>query len=116
MLYVNPMVGLSEARSQSVIRGSSGRQKLALQEYEHYFLFSLLQEMQKTVPQSELFGSGPELGYYQDIMNDTLSGEMAKSGQMGIAKMMAEQMRIADMQSSLVKQAPTAPGVQALVK
>ncbi len=100
MLYVNPLAGLFEAKGQGIV-ATPGRQKLALQEYEHYFLFSMLQEMQKTVPKGQLFGSGPELGYYQEMLNDTLSGEMAKSGQFGIAKEMADQLRIAALQAQL---------------
>lgn len=101
MLYVNPLASHVNAPGEN-ISGNPARQKMALQEYEHYFLYTMLEEMQKSVPKGGILDSGPEMGYYQDMLNDTLSGEMAKSGQMGIAKMIGNQIRIAEMQKSLL--------------
>ncbi|MBX7256790.1 MAG: rod-binding protein [Candidatus Hydrogenedentes bacterium] len=95
MLYVNPLANVTEARTGALAKESS-REKLALQEYEHYFVFTLLQEMQKSVPKGTLFGNDPDSDYYREMLNDTLSGEIAKSGQFGIAKLMEQQLRAAE--------------------
>jgi Rod binding domain-containing protein len=95
VLYVNPLSSVTEARTGAIAQQAS-REKLALQEYEHYFVFQLLQEMQKSVPKDGLFKGGQETEYYQEMLNDTLSGEIAKSGQFGVAKLMEQQLHAAE--------------------
>lgn len=104
MLYVNPMAGanavLSAHSGSAALRsGASGtadpaREKAALQEFEQIFLYQLLSEMRKTVPDDALFGHSSEQDYMKEMMDDHLAGEMAKSGQFGIARQMAEQMKL----------------------
>lgn len=90
MLYVNPLVN---SRELEVTRPDSPeRRKQALQEFEHLLAFQLLREMRKTVPKNELVGDSPESDYYNEMMDDFMAGQMARSGQLGVAKMMEEQM------------------------
>jgi Rod binding domain-containing protein len=72
------------------------QRKEALQELEHYFLYMLLEEMDKSVPESELFGNGQSQQVWKDMLNDALAGAMTKSGQFGLAQEMERQMALQD--------------------
>jgi Rod binding domain-containing protein len=90
MLYVNPLtnsktLGMSQPNSPE-------RRKQALQEFEHLLAFQLLREMRKTVPKNDLMGNSTESDYYDEMMDDFLAGQMANSGQLGVAKLMEEQL------------------------
>ena len=63
MLYVNP-VGVGDATRIGLTRDPEAKQKLALQELEHLFLYTLLQEMHKTVSIVEDPERSPERDFY----------------------------------------------------
>ena len=116
MLYVSPLSSVTEART-GALANTASRERVALQEYEHYFVFSLLQEMEKSVPKGTLFGNGADSQYYREMLNDTLSGEIAKSGQFGIAKLIEQQLHAAEMRGRAALDAasaasPSATGVK----
>lgn len=102
MLYVNPMAGNSPvlaARSGGPALRAPGeaepaREKAALQEFERLFLFQLLREMRKTVPDNALFGKPAQQDFMEEMLDDHMAGEMARSGQFGIAKQMEAQMNL----------------------
>jgi peptidoglycan hydrolase FlgJ len=100
LLYVNP---LSTARATSMVaaEGQAGRDKVAFEELEHHFIFTMLQEMRKSIPEGGIFPRGHEERMYEEMLDDAMSGEIAHSGQFGIAKMIAEQLRIEEMQKHL---------------
>lgn len=98
MLYVNPISSLEPATSATSATSNAAKEKRALEELEHFFLFTLLQEMRKSIPQDGLFKGGAERGIYEEMMDDALSGAMAKTGQFGIAKTIEAQLRAADAQ------------------
>jgi len=67
--------------------------KKATQQFESYFLHQLLKEMRKTVPEDGLLaddGQGKEI--FQDMMDQTLSDSMSSRGDLGMAKMMYDQL------------------------
>lgn len=67
--------------------------KKATQQFEGYFLHELLKEMRKTVPDDKLLGDqghGQEI--FRDMMDQTLSDSMSSRGDVGIAKMMYDQL------------------------
>ncbi len=67
--------------------------KKATQQFEGYFLHQLLTEMRKTVPKDTLLaddGNGKQI--FQDMMDQTVSDNMAKRGDLGMAKMMYDQL------------------------
>ncbi len=67
--------------------------KKATQQFEGYFLHELLKEMRKTVPKDTLLGDdghGQEI--FQDMMDQTLSETMSERGDLGMAKMMYDQL------------------------
>ena len=95
MLYVNPLEVSHGARAEAALKGA-GREKTALRELEHYFLKTLLTEMRSSEQKGALFEETPGGRFYQDMFNDKLAGLMADSGQVGIAKQIEAQLRIAE--------------------
>ena len=93
MLYVNPLEVSRGARTSQILEGAS-REKTALKEYEHYFLYTLLREMRNTVTKNDLFGDSQSRQVYEDMLDDYMAGEMAKSGQFGIARQIEAQLRV----------------------
>ncbi len=67
--------------------------KKATQQFEGYFLHELLKEMRKTVPDDKLLGDdghGQEI--FRDMMDQKLSETMSQRGDLGMAKMMYDQL------------------------
>ena len=67
--------------------------KKATQQFEGYFLHQLLTEMRKTVPKDTLLaddGNGQQI--FQDMMDQTVSESMSSRGDLGMAKMMYDQL------------------------
>lgn len=67
--------------------------KKATQQFEGYFLHELLKEMRKTIPDDKLLGDdghGQEI--FRDMMDQTLSESMSTRGDLGMAKMMYDQL------------------------
>ena len=65
----------------------------AAQQFEGYFLHELLKEMRKTVPDDKLLGDqGNGQATFRDMMDQTLTDSMSKRGDVGIAKMMYDQL------------------------
>lgn len=93
MLYVNP---LENAYIDPVTRMAEKprSEKAALKELEHFFLFTLLKEMRKTTDMGNK--KGREMELYEDMLDDGLSGVMAQSGQVGLAKQIEQQMRLGE--------------------
>lgn len=84
MLYVNP---INYAVPYINFSGNEdARKKVAGEEMERLFLYELLKEMRKTVVQSKLFPQNSTKEIFYDMLNDAFAGEIAKSGQLGIAK------------------------------
>jgi len=65
----------------------------ATQQFEGYFLNELLKEMRKTVPDDKLLGDkGNGQQIFRDMMDQTLSEKMASRGDLGMARMMYNQL------------------------
>ncbi len=89
MLYVNPLDAYSAGRAPS--QGSLGK-KETLQEFERLFLYQLLREMRNTVPEDGIFKKSGQQELFEEMLDDFMAGEMAKSGQFGITEAMARQL------------------------
>lgn len=98
MLYVNPMASAYVARADSVMF-SAARERVALQELEHYFVYTLLQEMRKSVGSISGTRRTAETRFYEELLDDALSGEIAASGQFGLARQIQEQLHAAEIQA-----------------
>lgn len=125
MLYVNPMDARVDALSQQSKAGvrangaaDPAREKKALKEYEHFFLFQLLREMRKTVPKDGYFKKSNEQDYMEEMLDDNYAGIMTDSGQFGIAKQMEHQMhaakRVEDYKAIPLR--PLSPSVHGLIR
>lgn len=100
MLYVNP-VGEGNATGIALAKDPDKKQKMALQELEHLFLYTLVQEMHKTATIVEDPEKSPERDFYSEMLDDALSGQMAASGQLGVAKQIEDQIRSTEQQLAL---------------
>ena len=100
MLYVNPMQ-TSGLGQQPLETRSETRQQEALGEMERLFAYMLLKEMRKSIDADDLFGGGQQRQFFEEMLDDVFAGEIAESGQWGIASQMSEQLRVAQMQSEL---------------
>jgi Rod binding domain-containing protein len=101
VLYVNPVNSPFIQRAGAVLQQAT-RDATAFRELEHFFAYTLLQEMQKTVPRDGLFDGGLQSDFQRDMFNDIVAGKIAESGQLGIAKMMEEQLRIQEVRQELI--------------
>lgn len=95
MLYVTPPSGIGYGPTAATGPGSAARESEALKQYEQLFLFQLLKEMRKTVPDYGALEGGSQKAYFEELMDDFLAGEMAASGQLGVAEQMASQLHLA---------------------
>jgi flagellar protein FlgJ len=90
MLYVNPY-----ASNPVLAHGkpdSAAREKVALQEFEQVFLRELTKSMRATVPDGGLFPQSQQQSFFQDMLDDHLAREMARSGQLGVARQIQAQL------------------------
>ncbi|MCP4644411.1 MAG: hypothetical protein GY851_28465 [bacterium] len=108
MLYVNPLAtsyrpATPVADALGAANGQEGdpREPLALKEMERYFVYTLLQEMRKSVPKDGMFDLGLQSQLQDEMLDDALAGQIAESGQLGIARAIEQQLRISDIQRSL---------------
>ena len=112
MLYVNP-TAQADFRAVSLAPGAKGREAAALEQFEQVFLYQMLKEMRKTVPDNGLLGSSVQKQYFEEMMDDFLAGEMAASGQFGVAKQMASQIHAGELPARTSAPLPEAPGAVA---
>ena len=103
-MYIDPLASTAPAMPPPGAMVDKVREKKALEELEHLFIFMLMKEMRNSVPADGLFGESSELRTYTEMFDDAASEEMAKAGQFGIAKMMDQQLRIREMQEKLAGQ------------
>jgi flagellar protein FlgJ len=96
LLYVNPVSASLKTSDPADFTGA--KRKVALEELEHFFAFTLLREMRKTVPEGGVFAKSPAQGFHEEMLDDALSGAMAEGGQLGIGRMVDEQLRVAESQ------------------
>jgi Rod binding domain-containing protein len=88
VLGVNPLESLPRMDAASP-EWKKMREKVALQELEHQFAYTLLQELKTGLGKDGLFGASNAASVYDDMLNDSLASEWAKTGQLGIANLVA---------------------------
>jgi flagellar protein FlgJ len=67
--------------------------KAAAQQFEAYFLNTMLKEMRKTVPKDTLLpDSGGQEEIFRDMMDQKLSENMSQRGDFGLANMIYQQL------------------------
>ena len=93
MLYINP-VETSSFRSGDFSLNSPRRAEQAFKELEQLFSFTLLREMRKSIPDNGLFPKSSEMKFYEEMLDEIISFQMAESGQLGLAKMLQESLEL----------------------
>ncbi len=83
------------------------REEVALQEFERLFLYQLLSEMRRTVPNAGLFPETPQRRFMNEMLDDAMAGAIAASGQFGIAKQITRQINHTDSEEK-----PGAPSLK----
>lgn len=109
MLYVNPLEA-PHAFEHGPLAQDAARRRVALKEMEQYFARLILREMRATIPEGGLFPRSAQQTHFEEMLDDALSAEMAESGQLGLARMLEEQLRIGEMQKQLQRTAPPGSG------
>lgn len=66
--------------------------KAAASEFEKFFLSFMMKAMKKTVPKSELINTGIADDIYFDMFLDEVAEQSVKSGGLGLAKIIEEQI------------------------
>ncbi len=66
--------------------------KVAAKGFEGYFIYTLLKEMQKTVPQETLFGSGTGGDIYQHLFHQALADSLSEQNSFGLSKMLVDHL------------------------
>ena len=69
------------------------RLKEAAQEIEKYFVQVLMREMHKMTPPDPLVGGGKAEEIFRDFLDEEIAGEMARSGQLGLADLIFDSMQ-----------------------
>ena len=69
------------------------REKEAVAGLEALFIHMMLREMRKTIPDNGgIFGKSAAMGTMEGMMDEYLAEELAKSGQIGIARLAEQQL------------------------
>ncbi len=90
---------INAAKTENSINGirndakSSHELQKAAQDFEAVLLNMVLKAMWKTVPKSDLFEKNSATQIYEGLMHSSLSEEMASNGGLGIAKVLAQQLK-----------------------
>jgi len=100
MLYIDPLRS-PFVRDPQASLAEGTKEKAALQELEHYFIYTLLQEMRKTIGGFAGPAQSREASIFEELFDDALSGAAAHSGQFGLAAQIAAQLHAAELQTQL---------------
>jgi len=79
------------ANPAAVRAGKTSPAEVAVQ-FEALLLTQMFNAMQKTVEKSGLLGGGPAEEMYREMLNQALSGELARRGGLGLAEQIAHQI------------------------
>ncbi|GMV99808.1 MAG: hypothetical protein AMXMBFR84_09470 [Candidatus Hydrogenedentota bacterium] len=104
MIYVNPLTnGISKGGN---VLADSARRDVALRELEQYFVYTLLEEMRKSVPKDSLVPKTQADQFAEQMYDDIMSKQIAETGKFGIARMVDQQMRLNETRDAKVLQEP----------
>jgi Rod binding domain-containing protein len=92
--YLQALSGVSpgSARREAPRTEDEALRRLS-EEFETVFIGELLKEMRNTSLESGLLGNSRAGRIYREMFDDTLAGEMAGSGGLGIGKMVYDELK-----------------------
>ncbi len=81
-----------ELSNRAVSDKEAAKIEKAAKDFETIFLGYLLKSMRRTVTESSLWGDGRDMKLYQAMLDEQLAAQMAESGGIGLAELLAEQL------------------------
>jgi len=84
--------GMRTAEKANNLSASQKSLKAVSEEFEALFLQQLLQQMRKTVPESDLFGDRKAEKLFESLLDEEMSLEMSRAGGIGLSKIIYEQL------------------------
>lgn len=112
MLSINPLAASYAIHNADAAAVDARREQVALKAFEQQFVYQLLREMRKTVMKSDMLKSYAT-DTYEEMLDESLSEGMAESGQLGIARMVADQLAIERRQHQIRNQLGLTPAAGA---
>jgi len=103
MLYVLPQIAPAHGRGNPTAQLQ--RTDQVLQEFEHFFVYTLLKEMGKSPFPDTLFGDSVQKRLAQDMLHDAWAGLVAQHGNLGIAAQIRKQLDVNSSVPSAVSHA-----------
>ena len=100
MLYVNP-IDSGIPGPTATLNADEAKRTQAFEELGRLFLYTLLQEMRRTVDIAGTNDTSHDEKLYTQMLDDALGGAMVESGQLPIAQQMEEQFRLGQIQHRL---------------
>lgn len=82
----------SATLTKAQLAPENAKLKQAVQEFEALFLGQVLKDMRQTIPESGLFGQGPEDKLMRDLMDEEWAKQMASGRGMGLAQVLYRQL------------------------
>lgn len=64
----------------------------AAEQFEAIFLYQLMEQMRRTVPETDLFGDRKAENIFQSMLDQEMATSFAQNQSVGLAKMIYEQM------------------------
>lgn len=64
----------------------------AAEQFEAIFLYQLMEQMRRTVPETDLLGDRRAENIFQSMLDQEMAGTFAQNQSVGLAKMIYEQM------------------------
>ncbi len=94
-LLLNGLKRQGEASfSESSALSNTGKKEMAAaQDFEAMLVKQMFQSMWSTIPKDGLMGSGKEEDMFRDMLNDTLSQDLAKQQSFGIKDIVAKELK-----------------------
>lgn len=93
--YQNSLGKIQSTRDSMKTAGAEVKKEKLLEkchEFESIFIKQMLDSMRKTVPEKKLLDGGMAEDVFQDMLYDKYAMNMSKSANLGIAKMLYNQM------------------------
>ncbi len=90
---INPITAAAMGRA-SVEAFREARSEKAFKDLEGLFFNELMKEMHKSIPDDGIFKKSHATKMYEEMLNEVFAQAMADSGQFGIAKQIAAQVKL----------------------
>ncbi|NLL42503.1 MAG: flagellar biosynthesis protein FlgJ [Firmicutes bacterium] len=86
---------LAASKAEELAERKSASQKAlqeAAEQFEAIFLYQLMEQMRRTVPENDLLGDRRAEKIFQSMLDQEMAGNVAQGQSIGLAKMIYEQM------------------------